>query len=171
MENCLSCLLINGTELKLIVSYFIMFSLERNTDFQELILYLFEDLLYFLWDFSIVMVRKLLALCTYPSEKASSDKSKILPLEIGLLWNNEELLLEAKSQEHIFVRDSKGSEHLRSWFLHDCLRFTEDSHIIQSITWVSEQKWRDIGNFTFPSNEYFRWMVPYVVSSSSMSLP
>ncbi len=91
-----------------------MFSLERNTDFQELILYLFEDLLYFLWDFSIVMVRKLLALCTYPSEKASSDKSKILPLEIGLLWNNEELLLEAKSQEHIFVRDSKGREHLRS---------------------------------------------------------
>jgi hypothetical protein len=56
VEDCFSCLLINGTELKLIVSHFIVLSLERNSDFQELILHFMEYLLYFDWDFSIVMV-------------------------------------------------------------------------------------------------------------------
>ena len=56
VEDGFSRLLVNGTELKLIVSHFIVLSLERNSDFQELILDFIEYLLYFDWDFSIVMI-------------------------------------------------------------------------------------------------------------------
>lgn len=75
VKNGFSRLLVNGTELKLIVSHFIVLSLERNSDFQELILYFIEYLLYFDRDFSIVMIRKLLTFCTYPSKQASPNKS------------------------------------------------------------------------------------------------
>lgn len=64
MEDCFSCLLVNCAELKLIVANLIVLGFEGNADFQKFILYFFKNLLNFLWDFPIVMVRKLLTFCS-----------------------------------------------------------------------------------------------------------
>lgn len=80
MEDGLASLLVNGTELKLIIRHFVVLDLEGDSDFQQLALNLLHDFLNLAWEFAIVMVRKLLVFCTNTTEQASSSHPQVLTL-------------------------------------------------------------------------------------------
>ena len=69
-----------------------MLSLEGNAHLQQLTLHLPKHFLHPHRHLPIVVVRKLLVLSSYTAEETPTSHPKVMPIEVGLLRDHEELL-------------------------------------------------------------------------------
>ena len=139
MIDSFSCIAINGTELKLIESNFVVFSFESDAYLKHFFLHLSERLLYVDWDFTIVVIWKLLTFCTNFSYKSSSSEHQVGSLEVCFLWNNQKLLLKSKIKNDFFSFSSNSLEQTHCWFFHICLSFSENSLSIECLSIVRDE--------------------------------